>query len=121
MIDSAIPRFSQAVQAALLALAFLVEARWLVPLLALVLLASVAGGPRWNLLGAAYRALKLPPGELEPAAPPRFAQVLGTVFLAIGTVGLYSAEPGTRPYWWVGWGSALMVAALAGLAATTRF
>ncbi|MGH3118383.1 MAG: DUF4395 domain-containing protein [Gaiellales bacterium] len=121
MIDSAIPRFSQAVQAVLLALAFLVEVRWLVPFLTVVLLASVVGGPRWNLLGRAYKALKLPPGELEPAAPPRFAQLLGTVFLAVGTGGLFGAEAGTRPYWWVGWGAALMVAALAGLAATTRF
>ncbi|MGH2756921.1 MAG: DUF4395 family protein [Actinomycetota bacterium] len=121
MIDSAIPRFSQGLQAVVLALAFLVEARWLVPLLALVLLASVVGGPSWNLLGRAYKALPLPAGELEPAAPPRFAQLLGTVFLGLATVGLFAAEPGTGPYWWIGWGAALLVAALAGLAATTRF
>jgi hypothetical protein len=121
MIDSAIPRFSQGLQAVLLALAFLVEARWLVPLLALVLLAAVVGGPTWNLLGRVYKALPLPSGELEPAAPPRFAQLLGTVFLGLATVGLFGSEPGTRPYWWAGWGLALLVAALAGLAATTRF
>lgn len=28
-----------------------------------------------------------PPGELEPAAPPRFAQLVGFVFAAVGTAG----------------------------------
>jgi len=121
MIDSAIPRFSQAVQAAALAVAFLLEARWVVPVVALVLLAAVVGGPRWNLLGRVYKGLNLAPGEPEPAAPPRFAQILGTVFLGLGTVGLYAADIGTSPYWVIGWGAALIVAALAAVAATTRF
>jgi len=121
VIDSAIPRFSQAIQAVLLALAFLVEARWLVPALGLVLLAAVAGGPRWNLLGRIYRGLNLPSSEPEPAAPPRFAQLLGTIFLAVATAGLFVADTGTRPYWLIGWGAALIVAALAAIAATTRF
>ena len=121
MVDSAIPRFSQAVQAVALATAFLVDARLVVPTLSLVLLAAVVGGPRWNLFGRIYRGLNLPEGEPEPAAPPRFAQLLGTIFLGIATVGLFFSEPGTAAYEWIGWGSALAVAVLAGLAATTKF
>ncbi len=121
MIDSAIPRFSQAVQAVLLAVAFRLDGRWVVPVLALVLLVAVVGGPAWNLFGRTYRALKLPPGEPEAAAPPRFAQTLGAVFLGLGTVGLFAADAGTTPYWVIGWGAALAVAVLAGLAATTNF
>lgn len=108
-------------QAAILALAFLAESAWVVPILGLILLVNVVGGPRWSLFGRLYRGLRLPPGAPEPAAPPRFAQVLGTVFLALATVGLFAAAPGTKPYWIVGWGAALMVAVLAGIAATTRF
>ncbi len=121
MVDSAIPRFSQAVQAVLLAGGFLLDSRWIVPVLALVLLVAVAGGPAWNIFGRIYRSLRLPPGEPEPAAPPRFAQALGAVFLGLGTVGLFAADAGTTPYWVIGWGPAIAVAVLAGLAATTNF
>ena len=121
MIDSRIPRFSQAIQAALLALAFLFDAGWAVPLLGAILAAAVLGGPRWNLFARLYGLLKLPPGEMEPAAPPRFAQTLGAVFLGIGTVGLIAADPETAPWWVLGWGPALAVAVLAALAATTSF
>ncbi|MDQ3963474.1 MAG: DUF4395 domain-containing protein [Actinomycetota bacterium] len=121
MVDSAIPRFSQAVQAVALAVAYAVDARALVPLLTLVLLLAVLGGPNWNLFGRIYRGLRLPAGEPEPAAPPRFAQTLGAVFLAIATAGLFLAERDTTVYSFIGWGPALAVAVLAGLAATTNF
>jgi hypothetical protein len=121
VIDSRIPRFSQALQALALVVAFLLEARFVVIVLAAILLVAVLGGPRWNLFGRLYKGLHLPPGEPEPAAPPRFAQTLGVVFLGIGSLGLFLADPGTGPYWIIGWGAALMVAILAGLAATTSF
>jgi hypothetical protein len=121
MIDSRLPRFSQALQAAVLAIAFLVDARLVVPVMALILGAAVVGGPRWNALAYLYRALPIPPGELEPAAPARFAQTLGTVFLALGTIGLFAAQPESLPWWFLGWGPALAVAVLAGLAAATSF
>lgn len=105
----------------LLALAFLVDAGWVVPALAVALALAVLGGPRFNLLARLYQALPIPPGEPEPAAPPRFAQVLGTIFLGLGTVGLIVADPQTAPWWVLGWGPALLVAVLAGLAATTSF
>jgi Domain of unknown function (DUF4395) len=121
VIDSRIPRFSQAIQALALVVAFLLEARFVVVVLAAILLAAVLGGPRWSLFGRLYKGLNLPPGEPEPAAPPRFAQTLGVVFLGVGSLGLFVADPGTQPYWILGWGAALMVAVLAGLAATTSF
>lgn len=121
MIDSRIPRFSQGVQAVVLAVAFLLDWIWAVPILAAILFASVLGGPRWNLLALLYKALPIGPGEMEPAAPPRFAQTLGTVFLTIGSVTLVAAEKGTTTWWALGWGPALAVAVLSALAATTSF
>jgi hypothetical protein len=105
----------------MLALAFLLDVRLVVPIVALVLLAAVAGGPRYNLLARLYRALPIPRGEPEPAAPPRFAQALGVTFLAIGTAGLFAADAESTGWWVFGWGPALLVAVLSGVAATTSF
>lgn len=121
MIDSRLPRFSQAVQALVLAVAFVTDARWVVPIMAVILAAAVLGGPRLNLLAHLYRSLPIPAGEPEPAAPPRFAQTLGTVFLVIGTVGLFVTTRETTAWWVLGWGPPLAVAVLAALAATTSF
>jgi hypothetical protein len=121
VVDSNLPRFSQGVQALLLALAFVIDVRWLVPILAAILVAAVLGGARWNAFTYLYRSLPIPAGEPEPAAPPRFAQTLGAIFLTIGSVALFAAAPETGPWWTLGWGPALLVAVLAGLAATTSF
>ncbi len=121
MIDSRLARFSQALQALILAAAFLLDARWAVPIMAVLLFLAVVGGPRWNLFAWLYKALPIPPGKPEPAAPPRFAQALGVVFLGIGATALLTAGRDTTAYWVVGWGPALLVAVLAGLAATTAF
>ena len=121
VVDSHLPRFSQAVQAVILAVAFVVDARWVVPVMAAILLAAVLGGPQLNLLAHLYRRLPIPRGDLEPAAPPRFAQALGVVFLTIGTIGLFAARDHTTSWWVLGWGPALAVAVLAALAATTTF
>ncbi len=121
MIDSRLPRFSQAVQAVVLTAAFLIDARWVVPVLAVVLATAVVGGPRWNALAYAYRALPIPPGELEPAAPARFAQTLGTIFLTLSTIALFTTDRGTPVYNLLGWGPALLVAMLSALAASTSF
>ena len=121
MVDSHLPRFSQALQAAVLALAFLLDAPAVVPVMAALLLLAVAGGPRLNAFAHLYRALPVPRGELEPAAPPRFAQALGALFLGVATAGLWLAERGTNAWWALGWGPALLVATLAALAATTSF
>jgi hypothetical protein len=122
MIDSHLPRFSQGLQALLLAAAFLLDpvtGRWVVVALAVILCTAAVGGARLNLFAYVYRALPIPRGEPEPAAPPRFAQVVGAVFLTVASVVLFASTIET-PGWWVGgWGPALLVALLAGLAATT--
>jgi hypothetical protein len=121
VVDSNLPRFSQALQALLLAFAFVIDARWVVPILAAILVAAVLGGPRWNAFAYLYRSMRIPAGEPEPAAPPRFAQTLGAIFLTIGSIALFAVAPETGPWWTLGWGPALLVAVLAGLAATTSF
>lgn len=121
MIDSRLPRFSQGVQALVLAFAFLLDIRWLVLMVAIVLVAAAAGGPQWNALAYLYKALPIPPGEQEPAAPPRFAQTVGAVFLTISAVGLFAAERDTTVWWTFGWAPALIVAVLAAVAAGTSF
>lgn len=121
MVDSRLPRFSQALQALILAAAFLLDATWVVPVMAIVLLAASAGGPSWNALAYMYRALPIPPGDMEPAAPPRFAQSLGAGFLTLGSLGLILTTRDTTLWWALGWGPALAVAVLAALAASTSF
>lgn len=121
MVDSNLPRFSQGLQALILGLAFLLLIPEAVPALAIVLGASVVGGARFNLWAHLFRALPVPRGEPEPAAPPRFAQLLGTIFLVIGTIGLVAADQESTAWWVLGWGPALAVAVLSGIAATTSF
>jgi hypothetical protein len=121
MVDSHLPRFSQALQAVLLAVAFLIDSSLIVVLLAVLLMAAALGGQRWNMFAHLYRSLPLPGGEPEPAGPPRFAQTLGAVFLTIASIGLLGLDPRSIGWWVIGWGPALAVALLAGLAATTSF
>ena len=116
-IDPRGPRFNQAVLAAALLVGFLGDWRPVVPVFAVVLLAGAAFGPRYGPFLALYakvlRPRLGPPAELEDPRPPRFAAAVGVAFLAAGTLGFVAGHPG------VGWGLALVVAALAGLAATT--
>lgn len=121
MVDSNLPRFSQGILAVLLAISFLVVLEAAVPVLAVVLAAAVFGGPRWNLWAYLYKSLPIPRGEPEPAAPPRFSQLLGAIFLTVSTVGLFATTQESTAWWVIGWGPALLVAVLAGVAATTSF
>ena len=63
----------------------------------LAFLAGVALGPARTPYAAAYRALVLPrigrPTELEPAAPPRFAQGVGLVFALVALLGVAVGAP----------------------------
>jgi uncharacterized protein DUF4395 len=119
MIDSHQPRFAQGVQSVVLALAFLIDLRIVVPILGVILAAAAIGGPRFNVFAYLYRALPIPRGEPEAAAPPRFAQTIGTIFLVTGSIFLYTADAESTLWWSLGWGPALLVAVLSGLAATT--
>jgi hypothetical protein len=116
-IDPRGPRFNQAMIAALLLLGFVLDWEPLVPATAVVLGLGAALGPRFGPFLALYahiiRPRLGPPAELEDPRPPRFAATLGTVVLAAATVAfLANGEL-------VGWVLALVVAFLAGLAAST--
>ena len=116
VIDSRAPRTNQAVIGALALVAFLVDAEWLVALLALQLAIGLALGRRWCLPCLLYFELIQPrvgEGRLEDARPPRFANMVGAAFLAAATAAFLLGAPS------VGWALALVVAALALLAATT--
>ena len=119
-VDINIPRFSQAMVAVLTALAFVVQQPWLVGLTFAALAISWLGGPtvapfaQMYVRGIRPRIDPNGPSEVEPAAPPRFAQLVGALFL--GAAGIaFVAEAAA-----VGWALSLIVTALAALGATTR-
>lgn len=120
MVDVNVPRFNQGVIATLTAIAFLADIPSLVAVAFLVLAVSWVAGPRFAPLTRVYVDLIRPrlspagPTEFEPAAPPRFAQLIGTLFLGSATVALGAGATG------LGWGLTLVVTALAALAAATR-
>lgn len=116
-IDPRGPRFNQAVLATALAAGFLVDWPPVVPLFAVVLLAGAALGPRYGPFLALYaniiRPRLGPPAELEDPRPPRFSAALGVGVLGAASVAFLAGSAV------VGWGLALLVAALAALSATT--
>jgi hypothetical protein len=116
-IDPRGPRFNQAVLAVALLTGFLLDWRPVVPLFALVLLAGAALGPKYGPFLALYakviRPRLGPPREMEDPRPPRFAAAVGVAFLTAGSLAFAAGATG------VGWGLALIVAALAGLSAVT--
>lgn len=91
----------------------------LTALLAAILLAGAFGGSSWNLWSHTYRVTlrpRLPPARpdhLEPAAAPRFASLVGGVFLVGATVA-HAVQVA-----WLGAALVAIVAVLAALNATT--
>ncbi len=119
-VDVNIPRFNQALVAILTAIAFVAAEPWLVVVTFAVLAISWLGGSATSLFSQLYVRLVRPrldaggPSEVEPAAPPRFAQLIGTIVLGAAVVAF--AMDLTA----LGWALTLIVTALAGLAAATR-
>ena len=117
-VDVNIPRFNQAMVALLVGIAFLVQWWPLVAATPAILAASRFAGPRWGAFTRVYSRLIRPrlagPVQTEAADPPRFAQLLGVLFLTGSTV-LFLAGFSVA-----GWLLALGVFALALLAATTQ-
>ncbi len=118
VIDARAPRTNQAVIGVLSLVAVTVGPWWLVALLALQLALGLTLGRRWGVACVAYFELIQPrfgEGPLEDSRPPRFANMVGLVFLA-GSALAYAAG-------WTVVGAALggIVAALALLAAVTGF
>ncbi|MFQ5966462.1 MAG: DUF4395 domain-containing protein [Acidimicrobiia bacterium] len=119
-VDVNVPRFNQAVVGGITAAAFVLQQEWLVAVGFLLLGLSYVGGPRFAPLTHLYVRVVRPrfqpggPTEFESAAPPRFAQLLGTIFLGGAILAFALGVPV------LAWVLTLIVMALATLAATTR-
>jgi hypothetical protein len=118
VIDSRAPRFNQATIGVLSALAIATGWWWLLGILAAQLVVGLTLGRRFCLPCLAYFELGQPrfgEGTLEDSRPPRFANLVGAVFLTAATVS-YAAGLDAL-------GAILggLVAALALLAAATGF
>jgi hypothetical protein len=116
VIDERAPRTNQAVIGSLALLAFLLDLEWLPALLAAQLAIGLVFGRRFCLPCLLYFELIQPllgEGPVEDARPPRFANLVGAVFLGGAGVAFAAGAPGA------GWTLTLIVAALALLAAVT--
>jgi hypothetical protein len=120
LIDPRGHRFGAGVSVVVLGAAFVLNLPLLVAGIAIALGTSAAFGTRYSILGRPWpvvsRALRLaPPKELESEYPPRFAQALGTVGLALAVV-LFVAGAG-----FVAWLPVIAVAGLQTLLAATGY
>jgi hypothetical protein len=90
-IDPRGPRFSAAITTVILAVVLVTSSVWLLAVQAVVFAAGAVLGLRYSPYGLLYRWLVRPrlrpPAELEPEAPPRFAQGVGLVFAVVGLAG----------------------------------
>jgi hypothetical protein len=118
VVDARASRIAQGFTA-LLVLLPLATGGWpllVIPLAHLV--SSLVLGKRGNLALVAFDVLlkgRLGPGELKDARPPRFANLVGALFL-LGAIGAHLAGLTS-----LAWALAATVAILATLAATTGF
>jgi hypothetical protein len=116
VIDARAPRFNQAVVGIVALIAVTVGPWWLLAVLAAQLIIGLTLGRRWCLQCVAYFELVQPrfgEGPLEDARPPRFANIVGAVFLSGASLAFAAGAEAA--------GTALgaLVAALALLAAAT--
>jgi hypothetical protein len=90
-IDPRGPRFGALVTTVIFAVVLLTGSVWLLGAQAAVFAVATVFGMQYAPYGLIYRWLVRPrlgpPAELEPAAPPRFAQGLGLLIALIGVVG----------------------------------
>lgn len=131
LVDPRAPRFGQALTALGLAAGIALGEPLLVAAVAVVLNAALLSGWRLDLYAFLWRTLLIPivgrPAEREPAAPHRFARLMGAAFTAVATLLLLAdaalafeaVARGLSAPALAGYALAAMVAALAALAATT--
>src|SRR5215212_10782047 len=89
VIDSRAPRFNQATIGVLSLVAVVTGRWWLLSILAAQLVVGLAFGRRFCLPCLAYFELvqpRLGEGPLEDSRPPRFANMVGVVFLGAAAV-----------------------------------
>jgi hypothetical protein len=95
-VDSNLPRGKAAFHAIFPALAFLIGGEtgvFIVAATGLAMAASVLLGPRFSLFGRLFQkvirpALRIGEGKKDDAAPHRFAEALGAVFLIAASLAL---------------------------------
>jgi hypothetical protein len=96
-IDVRGPRFAAWVTAAVLALALILGSGDLVAVQAAVFAVGAAAGLRYAPYGLLFRVLVAPhlgpAREREPEGPPRFAQLVGLLFAAVGAAGYLFGAP----------------------------
>lgn len=119
-VDSKLPRIKAAFHTFLPAAGFLVggvaetAGVAIVGVTGLLMALSVTAGPNASVIGkaavAVRKALSLKPGSPEDAAPHRFAEAVGAVFLVTSAALL-----GLSSFSVLGWGLSLAVVALAAL------
>ncbi len=84
-------RFAAGVTTVVLALTLVLNSPWPLAVQAVVFAISVAFGVQASPYGLLFKRLIRPrlgpPKELEDAAPPRFAQLVGLVFAVAGLIG----------------------------------
>ncbi|MFK4084295.1 DUF4395 domain-containing protein [Kribbella sp. NPDC020789] len=87
-------RFAAGVTAVLLALTLVLGNPWILAVQTLVFAIGVAFGVQASPYGQLFKRLVRPrlgpPKELEDAAPPRFAQLVGLIFAIAGLIGYLS-------------------------------
>jgi hypothetical protein len=119
MIDPRGHRFGAGLSAVLIAASFVLNQPLGVALVFLSIGVSGAFGVRYSIYGAIWRRIvriaHLGPTEMEHEYPPRFAQVFGSVVLAVSLIGFTVGLP------IVGWALAVAVGALQTLLATTGY
>lgn len=117
MVDPRAPRFGQTLTTLGLAAGVVVGEPLLIAFVAVVLSTAVLSGWRVDAWAFLWRRIAIPvvgpPAEREPAAPHRFAKLLGAVGTTLSVVAIAAGVP------LVGYGIAVAVATAAGLAAVT--
>jgi hypothetical protein len=96
-IDPRGPRFSAVITTVILAIVLVTGSGWLLLAQTVVFAIGALAGLRYAPYGIFYKAVLRPrlgpPAELEAESPPRFAQGVGMVCAAIGTVGFLAVSP----------------------------
>jgi hypothetical protein len=112
-IDPRAQRLGAALSALTLVVAFALDLWPLAAVVGLFLAASAAYGTRWFIFSRPWPLvrnwLRLGLSELEHELPPRFAQALGSVFVALGVVLL---ALGVQPWGWLPIGAVVVLQAL---------
>lgn len=87
-------RFAAALTTVVLALTLVLDSPWPLLVQAVVFAISVVFGVQASPYGQLFKRLVRPrlgpPKELEDAAPPRFAQLVGLVFAVLGLIGYFA-------------------------------